>query len=94
MWPPRKQGVQDERIDMRFWVRGYPQPGATVVVAVFRRAGANAVEVAKSVRDLLPSIQSQLPSSVLLVPVYDRSLTIVSSIKMCRSPSTSRSCWW
>src|ERR1700693_3388498 len=76
-----RQSVQDERIDMRFWVRGYPQPGATVVVAVFRRAGVNAVEVAKSVRDLLPTIQSQLPTSVLLVPAYDRSLTIVGSIK-------------
>ena len=76
-----KQSVQDERIDMRFWVRGYPQPGATVVVAVFRRAGVNAVEVAKSVRDQLPTIQSQLPSSVLLVGAYDRSQTIVSSIK-------------
>jgi len=76
-----RQSVQDERIDMRFWVRGYPQPGATVVVAVFRRAGVNAVDVAKSVRNLLPTIQSQLPSSVLLVPAYDRSLTIVGSIK-------------
>src|ERR1700726_4481932 len=56
-----KQGVQDERIDMRFWARGYPTPGATVVVAVFRRAGANAVEVTKAVRDLLPSVQAQLP---------------------------------
>ena len=55
--------------------------GATVVVAVFRRAGSNAVEVAKSVRELLPTIQAQLPSSVLLVPAYDRSQTIVSSIK-------------
>ncbi len=76
-----RQSVQDERIDMRFWVRGYPQPGATVVVAVFRRAGVNAVQVAKSVRDLLPTIQSQLPTSVLLVPAYDRSLTIVGGIK-------------
>jgi HAE1 family hydrophobic/amphiphilic exporter-1 len=76
-----RQSVQDERIDMRFWVRGYPQPGATVVVAVFRRAGANAVEVAKAVGDLIPTIQSQLPSSVLLVPAYDRSQTIVGSIK-------------
>jgi HAE1 family hydrophobic/amphiphilic exporter-1 len=76
-----RQGVQDERIDMRFWVRGYPQPGATVVVAVFRRAGVNAVAVAKSVRSLLPTIQSQLPGSVLIVPAYDRSLTIVSGIK-------------
>ncbi|HEY2498206.1 MAG TPA: efflux RND transporter permease subunit [Candidatus Angelobacter sp.] len=79
------QGVQDERIDMRFWVRGHPEPHGTVVVAVFRRAGVNAVDVAKSVRDMLPSIQSQLPSSVLLVPAYDRSQTIVSSIKDVQS---------
>jgi len=76
-----KQSVQDERIDMRFWVRGYKQPSATVVVAVFRRAGVNAVAVAKSVRGQLPVIQSQLPSSVLLVGAYDRSQTIVGSIK-------------
>jgi HAE1 family hydrophobic/amphiphilic exporter-1 len=74
-----KQAVQDERIDMRFWLRGYPQPSATVVIAVFRRAGANAVEVSKAVRDLLPGIQAQLPSSVLLVTAYDRSQTIVHS---------------
>ena len=76
-----RDSVQNERIDMRFWVRGYPQPGATVVVGVFRRAGVNAVEVAKSVRDLLPTIQSQLPGSVVVVPAYDRSLTIVGGIK-------------
>ncbi len=75
-----KQGVQDERIDMRVWVRGYHQPGANVFIGVFRRAGVNAVEVAKSVRELLPSIQSQLPSSVLLFTAYDRSQTIVTGI--------------
>lgn len=80
-----KQGVQDERIDMRVWVRGYPQPGANVFIGVFRRAGVNAVEVAKSVRDLLPSIQSQLPSSVVLFTAYDRSQTIVNSIKDVQS---------
>src|SRR5579863_4780282 len=79
------QGVQDERIDMRFWVRGYPQPHATVVVGVYRRAGVNAVTVAKSVQDLLPSIQSQLPGSVRIVTAYDRSQTIVSSIKDVQS---------
>jgi len=76
-----KQGVQDERIDMRVWIRGYPQPGANVFIGVFRRAGVNAVEVAKSVRDVLPSIQAQLPSSVMLFTAYDRSQTIVNSIK-------------
>src|SRR5207244_11147257 len=52
-----KQTVQDERIDMRFWARGYPTPGATVVVDVFRRAGGSAGEVTTSVRDRLPSIE-------------------------------------
>jgi HAE1 family hydrophobic/amphiphilic exporter-1 len=76
-----KDSVQDERIDMRFWVRGHPAPPATVVVAVFRRAGSNAVEVADSVRNLLPNIESQLPTSVKLIPIYDRSRTIVDSAR-------------
>src|SRR5437867_2919711 len=37
-----KNGLQDERIRMRFWYRGHEVPAATVVVAVFRRAGSNA----------------------------------------------------
>ena len=56
-------------------------PAPLSSVGVFRRAGVNAVEVAKSVRDLLPTIQSQLPGSVVIVPAYDRSLTIVGGIK-------------
>src|SRR6266566_416721 len=76
-----ENGLQDERISMRFWYRGHEVPAATVVVAVFRRAGSNAVEVAKSIRDLLPAVQAQLPSSVGIVPIYDRSQGIVNSVK-------------
>jgi hydrophobic/amphiphilic exporter-1 (mainly G- bacteria), HAE1 family len=72
--------VQDERIKMKFWVRGYGEPAATVVVAVNRQAGSNAVEVAKSVRDLLPIISAELPGSVRVTPIYDRSQTIVGSV--------------
>ena len=72
--------VQDERINMRFWVRGYPPPSATVVVAVNRQAGANAVEVAKSVRDLLPMISTELPGRC----ASRRSMTV-------RRPSFTRS---
>src|SRR5438874_2602084 len=75
-----RDSVQDERMTMRFWVRGYPPPTATVVVAVNRRAGANAVEVAKSVRELLPLISAELPGSVRITPIYDRSRTIVTSV--------------
>jgi len=74
------QSVQNERTKVHFWSRTVLQPGAVVMVAVYRRAGANAVEVAESVRKLVPAIQSQLPNSVAVFPVYDRSRTIVSSI--------------
>ena len=75
-----QDSVQDERIRMRFWMRGHHVPSAIVVVAVYRRAGSNAVAVAKSVRDLLPTVRSQLPSSIDIIPVYDRSQTIVDSV--------------
>jgi HAE1 family hydrophobic/amphiphilic exporter-1 len=79
------QSVQDERINMRFWVRGYSPPSATVVVAVNRQAGANAVAVAQSVRDLLPMIQAELPGSVRVTLIYDRSRSIVNSVTEVRT---------
>jgi HAE1 family hydrophobic/amphiphilic exporter-1 len=75
-----QDSLQDERIRMKFWVRGYGEPAATVVVAVNRQAGSNVVQVAKSVRDLLPIISAELPASVRVTPIYDRSQTIVNSV--------------
>ena len=74
------ESVQDERVSMRFWARGYPVPAATVVLAVYRQAGANAVEVANSIRTLLPVISTELPGSVRITPLYDRSRGIVNSV--------------
>src|SRR5881398_3371979 len=65
---------------MRFWVRGYDVPSATVIVAVNRRAGANAVEVSKSIREVLPQVSAELPGSIRVTPIYDRSLNIVHSV--------------
>src|SRR5207249_8488124 len=76
-----RQSLEDERVDMRFWVRGRDVPKATVVVAVNRQAGSNAVEVAKSIRDLMPIVEPQLPASVSIIPAYDRSRSIVNSVK-------------
>ena len=73
--------VEDERLNMRFWVRGYPVPSSTVIVAVNRQAGANVVEVAKSIRELLPLIQTELPGSVRVTMIYDRSQSIVHSVQ-------------
>jgi HAE1 family hydrophobic/amphiphilic exporter-1 len=72
--------VQDERVNMRFWVRGREVPASTLVIAVSRRAGANAVEVSKSIHEVLPAIASELPGSIDIVPVYDRSASIVHSV--------------
>ena len=73
--------LQNERMNMRFWVRGYGVPSATVVVAVNRQAGANAVEVSKAIRAELPVIGAELPGSVRVTPIYDRSQTIVNSVE-------------
>jgi hydrophobic/amphiphilic exporter-1 (mainly G- bacteria), HAE1 family len=76
-----RESVEDERINMRFWVRGYGVPSSTVIVAVNRQAGANAVEVARGVRNILPLISAELPGSVRITPIYDRSRSIVNSVK-------------
>lgn len=75
-----KDSVQDERVNMRFWVRGYTVPSATVIVAVNRRAGANAVDVASGIRQILPQLSNELPGSIRITPIYDRSLSIVHSV--------------
>src|SRR5258708_34469581 len=72
-----KDSVQDERVNMRFWVRGYAVPSATVIAAVSRRAGANAVEVSRSIHGVLPMISAELPGSIRVTPIYDRSRIII-----------------
>jgi HAE1 family hydrophobic/amphiphilic exporter-1 len=77
--------IQDERVSMRFWVRGYSVPSATVIVAVNRRAGANAVEVSQSIHQMMPAISADLPGSIRITPIYDRSQSIVHSVSDVRT---------
>ncbi len=76
-----EDSVADERMTMHFWVRGADMPTATCVIAVYRQAGSNAVEVAANVRALLPVIKQTLPSAILVTPIYDRSVSIVNSVQ-------------
>src|SRR5713101_5698217 len=80
-----KQGVQDERTSRFFWMRGFNPPGSIVVLAVSRQAGANAVEVANSVKALFPELRASLPGSITFTPVFDRSQTIVNSVHDVRA---------
>ena len=80
-----RQSVQDERTSRFFWVRGFNSPGSIVVLAVSRQAGANAVEVANSVKALFPEFRASLPGSIRFLPVFDRSQTIVNSVHDVRA---------
>ena len=51
-----------------------------VVLAVQRQPGTNAIEVVDAVRALLPAFRQQLPASVNLNVVYDRSVAIRESV--------------
>ncbi len=80
-----KDSVQDERTSRFFFARGYHPPGSIVVLAVSRQAGANAVEVANSVKALTPELRAGLPGSITLIPIFDRSQTIVNSVHDVRA---------
>ena len=73
--------VQDERLSRHFFARGFNPPASTIVMAVSRQAGANAVEVAKSISVLLPQLRQELPGSINLIPTFDRSQSIVHSVE-------------
>jgi HAE1 family hydrophobic/amphiphilic exporter-1 len=52
----------------------------SVILAVQRQPGTNTVEVANAVKNLLPAFRLQLPASVSLHILYDRSESIRASI--------------
>ena len=50
-------------------------------LAIYRQPGTNTVEVVDSIRKLLPSIRSQMPGSINLNILFDRSLSIRESVE-------------
>ncbi len=57
----------------------------SVVLAVQRQPGTNTVAVAQGVKDLLVSLRSQLPPSVQVHVLYDRSASIEASVNDVKS---------
>jgi HAE1 family hydrophobic/amphiphilic exporter-1 len=51
-----------------------------VVLAVQRQPGSNAIDVIDGVRKLLPTFRSQIPQSVAIDVLYDRSVSIRNSV--------------
>jgi HAE1 family hydrophobic/amphiphilic exporter-1 len=52
-----------------------------VVLAVQRQPGTNTIEVVDAIRHILPSFQAQLPPSIQLSILYDRSQSIRESVR-------------
>ncbi|MDR1456486.1 MAG: efflux RND transporter permease subunit [Puniceicoccales bacterium] len=75
------EGLESSTFHTSFWSRELGECDAAVVMAVSRAAGANTVAVAKQIQRLIPEIRSQLPESVHLTTIYDRSKTIMESIR-------------
>jgi len=66
--------VQDNKV--AGWVRG----NRAVVLAVQRQPGTNTVEVVNAIRKILPVFRAELPASVDLTILYDRSQSIRASV--------------
>ena len=49
---------------------------ASITLAVLRQPGANTVRVVDTIRAALPALQAQMPQSVLLTPINDRSVSV------------------
>ncbi|MBI2218899.1 MAG: efflux RND transporter permease subunit [Candidatus Rokubacteria bacterium] len=67
-------GVQSDK------VAGWFNDERAIVLAVQRQPGTNTIEVVDAIRKLLPAFRRQLPASVNLNVVYDRSVAIRASV--------------
>jgi len=70
--------VQDNRVASWFFNQG--EGSRAIVLAVQRQPGTNTVEVVNRVRALLPAFRQQLPASVKLEILFDRSQTVHDSV--------------
>ncbi len=59
------------------WING--QRG--IVLAVVRQPGANTIEVATAIRKLLPVLRQQIPASISVDLIIDRSISIQESVE-------------
>jgi len=59
---------------------GFLNGTQSIVIAIQRQPDANTIEVVERVRTLLPAFRDQIPASVTLTPMFDRSVSIKHSV--------------
>jgi hydrophobic/amphiphilic exporter-1 (mainly G- bacteria), HAE1 family len=70
-----EDGVENQYV--RSWYNG----DRAIILAVFRQPGSNTVEVVQQLRDLMPTIEHELPAGATLSVISDRSQFIRESIE-------------
>ncbi|MFA5182471.1 MAG: efflux RND transporter permease subunit [Syntrophales bacterium] len=68
-------GVEDEK------VASWLNDDRAIILAVQRQPGTNTVEVVQAIKDLLPQYRAEIPASVTLDILYDRSISIKESVR-------------
>ena len=68
-------GVEDDKVAS--WLNN----DRAIVLAVLRQPGTNTVEVVQAIKDLLPQYRAEIPASVNLDILYDRSISIKESVR-------------
>ena len=68
-------GVEDDK------VASWLNDDRAIVLAVQRQPGTNTVEVVRAIKDLLPQYRAEIPASVTLDILYDRSVSIKESVR-------------
>jgi len=66
-----------ENVRLAGWMNQTP----AVILNIQRQPGANTIAVVKSIEDLLPQLQANLPTSVKLTVLTDRTTTIRASVE-------------
>ncbi|MDX1981860.1 MAG: efflux RND transporter permease subunit [Bryobacteraceae bacterium] len=72
-------GIEDDRAASWFYKNGNEQ--RAVVLAIQRQPGTNTMAVTEKIKELLPVFQTELPPSVKMDVLYDRSETIRESFE-------------
>jgi len=73
-------GVENDKVAAWYSDREIGQQ-RSVVLAIQKQPGTNTVEVADAIKNLMPVFQNQLPASVSLHVIYDRSTSIQNSVQ-------------
>jgi len=74
-------GIENPYNASFFYDAATPKGVRAINLMVFKQPGTNAVEVVDGVKAMLPNLQAQLPPSVKMNILFDRSVTIRNSVE-------------